>query len=318
MLGLGLRQLQETLDRKADRVQREFLRLSEELSEVNAALLEVKGEGRQPLIEEQKRLRKRQHEIADEINVWRERARSVTQSAGEQSLRTLLEELQQVDDEEVQAAAERTLQIIEAPEEAFETMRRQEEEQKPQTPVGRLIERARTEYDLRLADSDARRRASAEFANRPGMAQEDSVFEELQQAIGDSDPMVRELVTLTLIQLHRFRAMRIADLDLAHKSVVALTKMKTPEVIPVLAEILQNPRTGFTQAGEDEDMVEAPNTRSRMAALIQLVEWRTPEARAAVQSVQFDKEAKIAHAAERALEVFSGPWTGPNQEDKPS
>ncbi len=317
MLGLGLRQLQETLDRKADKVQREFLRLSEELSEVNAALMEVKGEGRQPLVEQQKRLRERQLEVADEINVWRERARSVTQSAGERSLRALLEELRQVEDEEIQSAVERTLQIIDAPEEALEAMRKQEEDQEQRTPVGRLIERGRTEYELRLADPAARRRAAAEFANRPGMAQEEPVFEELQQATRDPDPMVHELVMLTLIQLHRFRAMRVADLDLAHNSVVALTKMKTPEVIPALVEVLQNPRTGFTQAEGAEEMVEAPNTDTRMAALIQLVEWRTPEAKAAVESVRFDKDAKIARAAERALEVFSGPWTGQGREGEP-
>ncbi len=310
VLGSGLRQLQEALDRKADEVQREFLRLSEELEQVNASLVEAQGEDRKPLLEEQRQLRERQLEVAEKINVWRERARSVTQTRGGQSLRTVLEDLQEVGDDSVRAAVARTIEILDAPEEARQAMAQAEQDDKAQTPVGRLLERARTEYDLRLGDVSHRVRAASEFANRPGIAQDQQAFEELNEALDDPDPLVRELVELTLIQLHRFRVMRFADLDLAHQSVVELAKMRTRAVIPVLAEIVQNPRTGYVNVGED-DAQEAPNTRSRLVALLRLVEWHTAEARAAVHSVQFDKESKIAKAANRALELFPDPWTGP-------
>lgn len=310
VLGVGLRQLQKALDRKADKVQREFLRLSEELEQVNAALVEAKGEGRRPLIEEQRRLRERQLEIAEKINVWRERARSVTQTSGEQKLREILQELTDIEDENVKAAVTRTMKILDTPAEERDVVTQTGPDDEEQTPVGRLLERARTEYDLRLGDSAPRRREASEFANRPGLAQDDKTFEELRTAQDDPDPLVRELVTLTLIQLHRFRVMRFADLDLAHQSVQELARMESREVIPVLAEIVENPRTGFINVGEDE-AEEAPNTRSRLVALLRLVEWHTPQAKAAVQSVRFDQQTKIANAAERALELFPGPWTGP-------
>lgn len=310
VLGVGLRQLQKALDRKADKVQREFLRLSEELEQVNAALVEAKGEGRQPLIEEQRHLRQRQLEVAEKINVWRERARSVTQTSGERKLRELLQELTDIEDENIKAAVERTMKILDTPPEERDVVTQTGADDEEQTPVGRLLERARTEYDLRLGDPAHRRRAASEFANRPGLAQDDSVFEELRAAQDDPDPLVRELVTLTLIQLHRFRVMRFADLDLAHQSVQELARMKSREVIPVLAEILQNPRTGFVNVGEDE-AEEAQNTRSRLVALLRLVEWHTPQAKAAVRSVRFDQQTKIANAAERALELFPDAWTGP-------
>lgn len=310
VLGVGLRQLQEVLDRKADEVQREFLELSEQLQEVNAALLEARGEGRQPLIEEQRRLRQRQLEVAEKINVWRARARSVTQTSGEGALREILEDLRQLEDSDIQAAVERALDILDTPPEARDAVKQTGPEQGEQTPVGRLLERARSEYNLRLGDSSHRRRAASEFANRPGLAQDDHAFEELRAAMDDPDPLVRELVTLTLIQMYRFRAMRFADLDLAHQAVVELARMKSREVIPALTEVVQNPRTGFMNVGGDEPE-QSTNTRSRLVALLRLVEWHTPEARAAVHSVQFDKEQKVARAANRALELFSEPWNGP-------
>jgi hypothetical protein len=41
VIGLGLRQLQDALNRKADRIQHEFVDLSEELEEVGRKLLEA-------------------------------------------------------------------------------------------------------------------------------------------------------------------------------------------------------------------------------------------------------------------------------------
>lgn len=316
MLGLGLRQLQEALNRKADEVQREFLQLSDEIEAVNAEILELEGEERRELVAHQRDLRARQHEVAEEINVWRERARSVIRTGGDRSLRSLLDELSELEEPDVQKAVERTRRLLESPEEAEAQFRYSDQPDKEQTAAGRLLERARTEYDLRLGDSAARRRAAAEFANRPGVAQSDELLAEIEGALDDPDALVRELSTMTVIQLHRFRAMRFADLDLAHHSVQELAKMRSPEVIPVLAEILSSPRTGFTQLEGDGEPVESSNRRSRMVALLRLVEWHTPEARSAIHGVQFDKDAEISRAAQHALEVFPGPWSGPLQRSK--
>jgi len=74
--------------------------------------------------------------------------------------------------------------------------------------------------------------------------------------------------------------------------------------------VLENPRTGFI-LGEDGSMVEADNHRSRMVALLRLIEWHTPEARMAVYQVQFDRDKDIVKAAKRALELFPEDWGGP-------
>lgn len=313
MLGLGLRQLQEVLNRKADEVQRQFLELSEELSQVNAELMELAGDARKANLEQQRELRSRQHEIAEEINWWRERARWVKQSGSGRSLEQTLAELEARQEPAINAALEQVRFILESPEEAAAQLTYQAEPERAETPAGRLLERARTDFDLRASDPAGRIRAAGEFANRPGVAQDDSVLEEIAQAADDPDPLVRELVGFTLIQLHRFRAMRFADLDLAHQSVQELARMQDRAVVPVLAEILQSHRTGFSEVGESGEAVEKANTRSRMVALLRLVEWHTPEAKSALLNVQFDKIHEISRAAKHALEIFPGPWQGPIQ-----
>lgn len=313
MLGLGLRQLQEVLNRKADEVQREFLQLSDELEELNTALLEKRGDERKEFLEQQRALRARQQEIAENINWWRERARWVTQSGTSRPIRELLAELDELDEPAIGSAVERVRFMLESPEEAADMLSREQESDRAETPAGRLLERARSEYDLRSSDPASRQRAASEFANRPGIAQDDSAMEELQAAADDPDPLVRELVGLTLIQLHRFRAMRFADLELAHESVQELARMQNRAVIPTLAEILKTHRTGFAAVGTDEEPQEIANTRSRMVALLRLVEWHTAEAQSALRSVQFDKNSEISKAAKHALEIFPEPWQGPIQ-----
>jgi hypothetical protein len=309
VLGLGLRQLQEALNRKADEVQREFLRLSEILDKNSAEVLELEGDARKALIEEQRRLRDRRMGVADEINAWRERARRVTQTGGDTSLRDLIAELKQLDEPTIQQPVDRVQLILDSPEEAYDQFGGPADGE-PETPAARLITRGMTEYNLRLTDPAGRQRAALEFANRPGISQDSQVLEELEAAVDHPDPMVDELLRLTLIQVHRFRALRFADLEIAHQAVQALARMKVREVVPILAEIVKTPRSGYaTLEGEDEP-VESNNNRSRMVALLRLVEWHTPEAQVAIRSVQFDKEAEIARAAKRALEVFPGQWTG--------
>ena len=177
------------------------------------------------------------------------------------------------------------------------------------TSVQRLLERARIEYDLRGSDTSVRMREAIAFANRPGMGQDEEALTEIEAAMQDSDPLVRELAILTTVQLHRFRAIRVADLDIVHESVQYLSRMTHPSVIPILIEILDNPRTGFVI--EEGETIESNNDRSRMVALLRLVEWHTADAKAAIQARQFDRDEHIVKASDRALELFPGSWSGP-------
>jgi len=306
-IGIGLRQVQDALDLKANMVQREFIELSDELEDLSGKIIEAEDEEKGDLREKQKELRARQVEIAEEINYWRTLSRRVMQQSGAGSMRSFLTELLNVDDERVQIAAKNSLHLLDLPPEERPLM---EEEviEIEQTPAGRLLERARTEYDLRLSDSGVRQREAVSFANRPGMAMDDDALEKLTEALDDPDPLVREVATLTVIQLLRFRAMRVADLGMAHDAVQKLAKLTSLAAVPVLIEIVENPRTGYIE--EPSGPVETDNGRSRMVALLRLVEWHTPEAQTTIRSMKFDQDPHIVKAADRALTLFPEPWTG--------
>jgi hypothetical protein len=308
VIGLGLRHVQEALNRKADSIQREFITVSDRIEEIGRNLLELRGDERKPLLEEQRELREQQQRLADEINLWRERARNILRQAGRESLRERLEEMKALNDDILRPAIEHALYMLDASPEELAAL---EEVPKPtqQTPVGRLIERGRTDYDLRGSDPAVRHREAITFANRPNMAQDDAVLTEIEASMDDTDPIVRELAILTTIQLHRFRALRFADLDAAHRSVQFLANLNTPAVVPVLVEILGNMRSGYVE--REGQAVEVENHRSRMVALLRLVEWHTPEAKLAIQARRFDRDESIVKAAERALELFPGAWSGP-------
>jgi hypothetical protein len=102
--------------------------------------------------------------------------------------------------------------------------------------------------------------------------------------------------------------MQLADLNAAHRSIQYLSRLNHTAVIPVLIEVLENRRSGFIK--EEGEPVESDNDRSRMVALLRLVEWHTAEAKIAVQGRKFDKDPQIVRAAERALELFPESWTG--------
>ncbi len=308
MIGLGLRQLQEALNRKADSIQKEFISLSERIDELGRLLLEAEGEDRQRIRDEQKALREEQQGLAEEINIWRDRARSVTQQPGSASLRNLLNEMLELEEEMIRPAVEHAIYLLDAPEDELAALDTRPEPVQ-MTAVQRLLERARMEYDLRGSDSSVRMREAIAFANRSGMAQDDEVLAEIEAAMQDSDPLVRELAILTTTQLHRFRATRVADLDVVHESVQYLSRITHSSVVPILIEILENPRTGFVI--EEGGSVESNNDRSRMVALLRLVEWHTADAKAAIQTRKFDRDEHIVKAADRALELFPGPWAGP-------
>ena len=316
MIGFGLRQLQIVLNHKADEVQHEFVAISDRLEKVGRLLLEEVAEDRERLKAEQGVLRARQALVADNINLWRQRARGVLQQRGGTTLRAYLEELNLLEDAEVRAAVQHTLYLMDAPPEELERLAAEQgRPEAKRTPVGRLIERGRTDYDLRGADPAARQRASVEFANRPGMAMDMEAIAEAESYAGDDDPIVRELAALTAIQLHRFRAMRMADLDVAHQAVQALAKIPNSGAIPALVEILETPRSGFVLA--EGSTVESDNNRSRMVALLRLAEWHTAEAQAAIRARRFDRDSSIVRAAKRALELFPGDWDGTLKRPEP-
>ncbi|HEY46190.1 MAG: hypothetical protein AMJ88_14415 [Anaerolineae bacterium SM23_ 63] len=308
MIGLGLRQLQDALNRKADSIQKEFISLSERIDELGRLMLEAEDEDRQRLRDDQKALREEQQGLAEEINIWRDRARSVTQQPGTASLRRVLDELLELEEEMIKSAIEHAIYLLDAPEDELAALDIQPQRVQ-MTSVQRLLERARTEYDFRGSDTSVRLREAITFANRPGMAQDEETLAEIEAAMQDSDPLVREVAILTTAQLHRFRAIRVADLDVVHESVLYLSRMTHPSVIPILIEILENPRTGFII--EEGETIESNNDRSRMVALLRLVEWHTADAKAAIQARQFDRDGHIVKASDRALELFPGPWSGP-------
>lgn len=309
MIGLGLRHLQDALNKKADAVQHEFVSLSQTLEDVGRQIVELRGGDTKALRAEQAALRERQQVLAEEVNLWRERARGVTSQRGQGSLRAYIEELLRLVDPGVQAAAKHALYLMDAPEEELARLAEESARPKETTAAGRLMARARSPYDLGGDDPAARKRAAIEFANRPGTAQDDGVLAEIEAAMQDPDPRVQELATLAAIQLHRFRAIRLAELELAHASVKWLAALQHHEAVPVLIEILEKPRTGFVeQAGAT---VEMDNGTSRMVALLRLVEWHTAEVQKALRALQFDRDPKLVQAAERALQLFPGDWRGP-------
>ncbi len=302
--------MQQALDSKADSIQREFIAAGDELDEVARQLLDAEPDQREPLREKQRILRDRQRDLAGEVNEWRDRARGVRSQPGEHTLREFLNDLLKLDDPLLTPSVKHALYLLDASEEELEAMVQQEETTVVTTQAGRLIQRARTDFDLRRSDVGARQRAAVEFANRPGVAQQDDLVEEIEAAIDDPDPMVQEIAVLTMIHLHKFRCMRVADLDMSYASVQKLTSLNNLATVPVLIEVLENPRTGFVQ-GDDGAMEVAGNNRSRMVALLRLIEWHTPDAKLAVHKIRFDQDPDIVKTAERALELFPEDWSGP-------
>ena len=152
MIGLGLRQLQDAINRKADLIQKEFIMLSEQIDELGSMMLEVEDEDRQRFREDQKALREKQQGLAEEINIWRERARSVTQQPGQESLRNLMNDLLELEEEMIRPAIEHAIYLLDTPADELATLDTQSEPVQL-TSVQRLLERARIEYDLRGSDT---------------------------------------------------------------------------------------------------------------------------------------------------------------------
>jgi hypothetical protein len=299
--------VRDALERKASAVQQEFIQLSGKLDELAREIPDADEDGKKVIREQQQTLRVEQQQIAEDVNLWRKRAREVTQQSGTTSLRSYLKDLLELNEELVTPAVQNTLTLLDTPPEE-----RGFTDAQPiltqQTPVGRLLERARTEYDLRASDPGIRMREAIAFANRAGMAQDEDILTEIEAAMDDPDPLVRELVIFTTIQLLRFRALRLADLEQAHTAVQELAQIQHPAIVPVLIEILEQPRVGYIQ--EDGESKQADTSRSRMVALLKLVEWHTPEAQLALQKLKYDRDPHIVKTAQRALELFPQRWDG--------
>jgi len=308
VLGVGLKQVQDALNKKADEVQHEFVAVSEQLETVGRKMLEVRADDRAQLQTEQQALRAKQAVLAEEVNLWRERARAVVQQRGESGLRAYMQELQGMGDPMVAFSARQAIEFMDSPEEALASLQAGRDAG-PNTPAGRLLQRARKEYDMRGSDVAPRQRAAVEFANRPGFAQDDAALQELEAGMSDADPMVREVATLACIQVYRFRALRLAELDQAHLAVERLAKFDHRAAVAPLIEVMSQHRTGYVST--PTGMVEGDNGKSRMAALFRLVEWHTPDAHIAVQALRFDRDSHLVRAAEKALEVFPGDWKDP-------
>jgi len=316
-IGIGLRHVKEALERKASVVQHEFIQLSEQLEDLGRKMLDTEDEEEKKTIRDQQQtLRVEQQQIAENVNRWRKRARELTQQPGTNSLRSYLNELLELNEELVTPAAQNALALLDTPpdERGFT-------EEQPilttQTPVGRLLERARSEYDLRVSDSGIRRKEAIAFANRPGMAQDEEIIAEIAEAMDDPDPLARELAIFTTIQLYRFRALRLADLEQAHTAVQHLIQIQHPAIVPVLIEILEQPRVGYIQEGGESKQTD--NGRSRMVVLLKLVEWHTADAQLALRKLKYDRDSHIVKAAQRALELFPEQWNGefPGQKNTP-
>jgi hypothetical protein len=306
MIGQELRQLQQTLDQKADAVQHEFLVASDQLNSLTHLLTKAEGAQHDSLLVEQAALRDQQQALADEINLWRDRARAVMRQPSDAALVNLLKEIAASQDDSVRPAVERVRHLLKLTTDELDQLRQSQVKAGSASLAGRLIERARTEYDLRGVPPSPRQQAAFEFANRPGLAQNDEVLVELEGALNDDDPMVKEVAALTLIQIHRFRALHLGDLDAALVSVQRLTRLRNPAVVPVLIEILQTPRTGYV-AGP-AGLQTGNNRRVRELALSSLADWHTPQAQTAVRAAQTDRDSEIAQDATHLLEWFPGEW----------
>ncbi len=313
MLGQSLRDLQAALNRKADSVQREFVEIGDSLQALSRRIADMPSSGQAGALAEQAALRERQHALADEANDWRDKARAALRQPGDDALQAYLDQLAAGSDEAVVAAAARARHLLTAPEAELEQMSQARAREVPTTPAARLIERARTEFDLRGPYPAPRQQSAVQFANRPGLAQDDTVTAELEAALTDSDPVVQDMAALTLIQIYRFRATRLGDLDAAHAAVLWLAAFKHRGAIPVLIEIAETPRTGY--ANQRGDMVTTTNLPSREAALEALAMWHTSEARTAVRARLNDRDSQIAKAAECVLDENPGEWGGKRKDE---
>ncbi len=308
MVILELKELAQILELKVNTVQREFTSVADRLSALRRKWVEVEEPERPAIIKEQETLKEKQIVLAEQVNVWRDRLRSVETPSGEQALAKALDELLTCGDAEVAAGVEKARRLMAMDPEEKAGLFARTVAAAANTPVGRLMERARSSYDLRNGGPVVRQEVAVEFANRSGMAQEESILTDLETASQNPDPVISDVAIRTLIQVLRFRTVRAAELDTVHQAVQMLAKIKNPLVIPVLIEIMRTPRQGYIYV--NGNLQEGANSASRMLALITLVDWRTREAQDAIRARSYDRDSAIVNAVEKALQAFPGDWDG--------
>jgi len=283
MFGQGLHQLQSVLDRKADLLQHEFNVIGKQVRVLSQQITCTPQAERAPLFIALEDLYVRQQGFGYETNRWRDRARDALRQPNPETTRLYLKKLLATGDDMVRPAVDYMLLLLNASENELAALAQSQLQAIANaTPASRYIERTRTVHELRGSDPAPRRLAAFEFANRTGVAQNDQALAELEAVLNDPDPFVSEMMTQTIIQMHRFRALRMSDLDVAQSSTVYLTHLTHPAVVSVLIEVAATARTGFTQQATGR--VEANNAPARAAALARLKQWHTPEAQAAVQA----------------------------------
>jgi hypothetical protein len=305
---LEFRDLKMVLDRKVTTVQRQFTAVADRLAVLRRQWVEEEETERPRILKEQEELKTKQSMLADQVNIWRDRVRVIENPTSEKATQAALDEFLTCGDPEVIEAVTKAKQLLAMDPAEKAALFNQAAAATANTPVGRLVQRAQTSYDLRNGGPTFRQEAAVEFANRSGMSQDDAVLAELETAVGNSDPIVSELALRTLIQILRFRAVRVAELDTAQAAVQKLVKIPSSLVVPVLIEILKNPRQGYVMV--DGNLQEGTNGTARLQALIALVEFRTKDAQDAIRMRRYDRDPNIANAAERALQAFPGEWSG--------
>jgi hypothetical protein len=305
---LELRDLAMVLERKVTAIQREFTSIADQLAVLRRKWAEEEEPERPRIIKEQEALKEKQQVLAELVNVWRDRLRVIENPSGEKAMLNALEELLGSGDAEVVAAVNRAKKIMAMSPEEKSALFNKAAAATSNTPVGRLVQRAKSAYDLRSGGPRVRQEAAVEFSNRSGMSQNDAILDELEVAMQDEDPVVSDVAIRTLVQILRFRAVRAAELDTGQAAVQRLVKIQDPVVIPVLIEILKNPRQGYILV--DGNLQEGTNGSARLLALIALVEFRTKEAQDVLRMRRYDKDPNIANAAEKALQAFPGEWSG--------
>jgi hypothetical protein len=305
---LELRDLVMVLDLKVNTVQREFTAIADQLAALRRKWSEVEEPERPGIVKDQEALKEKQLLLAEQVNIWRDRVRAIENPSGEKAMLAGLEDLLGCGDAQVIDEVQKAKRLLAMDPEEKAALFSKTGAVLSNTPVGRLLERARSNYDLRNGGPVVRQEAAVEFSNRPGIGQDDSILPELEAAAQSPDPVISDVAVRTLVQIFRFRAMRAAELDTVQSAVQKLVKIQNSIVVPVLIEILKNPRQGYVLV--DGNLQEGSNGPSRLLALFALVEWRTKEAQDAIRRLQFDRDPNIFNAAERALQAFPGEWSG--------
>jgi hypothetical protein len=304
---LELRELAIVLDRKVTAIQREFTSIADQLGVLRRNWVEEEETERPRILKEQEALKEKQMVLAEQVNVWRDRLRTIENPSGEKTMLNALEELLGSGDVEVVNAVNRAKKILAMSPEEKSAIFNKAAAATANTPVGRLVQRAQTSYDLRSGGPSVRQETAVEFSNRSGVAQDETILTELEAAMEDPDPVVSDVAIRALVQILRFRAVRAAELDTGQAAVQRLVKIRNPIVIPVLIEILKNPRQGYILV--NGNLQEGSNDSARLLALIALVEFRTKEVQDTLRMRRYDKDPSIANAAERALQAFPGDWS---------